>query len=109
MFEPASIGAALTSAKTIVDLLRNANDAQLAMKISSEVANLKGRLIDVQQQTLALQNKNQDLRGEISQLNAKLSETVEAEPCPPIEQRQPERHFDTVYHPATTEAFEKVG
>jgi hypothetical protein len=54
-------------------------------------------------------DENQNLRGEISQLKAKLSETVEAEPCPPIEQRQPERHFDTVYHPATTEAFEKVG
>jgi hypothetical protein len=42
-------------------------------------------------------DENQNLRGEISQLKAKLSETVEAEPCPPIEQRQPERHFDTVH------------
>jgi hypothetical protein len=50
MFDPTSITAALGSAKVIIDLLKNANDAQLAMKISSEVANLQGRLIDVQQQ-----------------------------------------------------------
>jgi len=82
MFDPASIGAALASAKAILDLLRNANDAQLATKISGEVANVQGRLIDVQQQALALQNENQDLRDEIRQLKAKLDDTVEAEPCP---------------------------
>ena len=82
MFDPASIGAALASAKTILELLRNANDAQLALKISSEVANLQGRLIDVQQQALALQNEKQDLLDEIKQLKAKLAETVDAEPCP---------------------------
>jgi hypothetical protein len=58
MFDPASINAALSSVKSIFDLLKNANDAQLAMKISSEVANVQGRLIDVQQQALALQNDN---------------------------------------------------
>ena len=82
MFDPASIGSALASAKAILDLLKNANDAQLAMKISSEVANLQGRLIDVRQQALTLQNEKQDLLDEIKQLNAKLAETVDAEPCP---------------------------
>jgi uncharacterized coiled-coil DUF342 family protein len=82
MFDPASISAALASAKTILDLLKNANDAQLALRISGEIANLQGKLIDVQQQALALQNENQSLRDEIRQLNVKLAETVEAEPCP---------------------------
>ena len=82
MFDPASISAALGSAKVILDLLKNANDAQLAIKISTEVGNVQGRLIDVQQQALALQNENQDLRDEIRQLKAKLAETVEAQPCP---------------------------
>jgi hypothetical protein len=65
MFDSASIAAALGSAKTILDLLKNANDAQLAMKISTEVANVQGQLIDVQQQTLALQSDNQQLRAEV--------------------------------------------
>jgi predicted nucleotide-binding protein len=59
-----------------------ANDAQLAMKMSSEVANVPGRLTDVRQQALALQNENQGLRDEIRELNARLAEAVEAEPCP---------------------------
>jgi hypothetical protein len=70
MFDPASIGAALTSAKVILELLRNANDAQLAIKISSEVANVQGRLIDVQQQALALQLENQQLRSEIEKFHS---------------------------------------
>jgi hypothetical protein len=65
VFDPASISAALGSAKTILDLLKNANDAQLAIKISSEIANVQGRLIDVQQQALDLQQENHHLRGEI--------------------------------------------
>jgi hypothetical protein len=65
MFDPASIVAALGSAKTILDLLKNANDAQLAIRISTEVANVQGQLIDVQQQALALQTENQSLRAEI--------------------------------------------
>jgi uncharacterized protein with PIN domain len=52
------------------------------MKISSEVANVQGKLIDVQQQALALQNENQNLREEIRQLQAHLAETVQAEACP---------------------------
>ena len=70
MFDASSITAALGSAKTILDLLKNANDAQLAMKISSEVANLQGKLIDVQQQALALQQDNQYLRGEIEKFRS---------------------------------------
>jgi hypothetical protein len=65
MFDPASIAAALGSAKAILDLAKNANDAQLAIKISTEVANVQGKLIDVQQQALALQSENQELRAEI--------------------------------------------
>jgi hypothetical protein len=67
MFDPASMGAALGSVKAILDLLKGANDAQLAIKISGEVANLQGRLIDVQQQALALQNENQELRDQLKQ------------------------------------------
>lgn len=65
MFDPASLGAALTSAKVILDPAKGANDAQLAMRISSEIANLQGRLIDVQQQALSLQSENQQLREEL--------------------------------------------
>jgi hypothetical protein len=70
MFDPTSIGAALTSAKAILELLRNANDAQLAIKISSEVANVQGRLIEVQQQALALQLENRQLRAEIDKVRS---------------------------------------
>jgi hypothetical protein len=68
MFDPASIGAALTSVKVILDLAKGANDVQLAIKISAEIANLQGRLIDVQQQALSLQSENQALRDEIRKL-----------------------------------------
>jgi hypothetical protein len=50
MFDPSTISAALGSANAILDLLKNANDAKLAMAISTEVANVQGKLIDVQQQ-----------------------------------------------------------
>lgn len=50
MFDPFSMAAALGSLKAIIELVRNANDAQLAMKISGEVANIQGMLIDAQQQ-----------------------------------------------------------
>jgi hypothetical protein len=70
MFDPGSITAALGSAKVILDLLKNANDAHLAMKIGGEVANLQGRLIDVQQQALALQTENQRLNVEIEKFRS---------------------------------------
>jgi hypothetical protein len=69
MFDPATIGAALTSAKALLDLARNAKDAELAMRISSEVANIQGKLIDVQQQALELQSENRQLRDEIGAFN----------------------------------------
>jgi hypothetical protein len=72
MFDPAGIAAALASAKTILKLIQNANDAQLAMKISSEVANLQGRLIDIQQQAITLQSQNQELKDQI-----RLSESLD--------------------------------
>jgi len=68
MFDPASITAALGSAKVILDLLRNANDAQLAVAISREVGQLQSQLLSVQQQALSLQNENQGLRDEIRQI-----------------------------------------
>lgn len=70
MFDPSGLGAALTSLKAVVDLMKNANDAQLAMKISSEIANVQGKLIDVQQQTLALQAENQELRAEVDKFRS---------------------------------------
>ena len=70
MFDPASIAAALGSAKAILDLAKNANDAQLAIKISTEVANVQGKLIDVQQQAMALQLENQQLRAEIDKFRS---------------------------------------
>jgi len=69
MFDPATLGAALTSLKTVIDLARNANDAQLAMRIQSELAILQGRLLDVQQQALALQTENQELKSTIAAFN----------------------------------------
>jgi hypothetical protein len=103
MFDLATINAALTSAKVILDLARNANDAQLAMKISTEVANVQGKLIDVQQQALALQDENQSLREEVRKLKAKLEETVQAAPCPKclrktylVESSAPDRIFGRV-------------
>lgn len=65
MFDPATIGAALASAKTILDLAKNANDTHLAIRISSAVADVQGKLIEVQQQALNLQQENDRLRADI--------------------------------------------
>jgi hypothetical protein len=54
MFDASSIAWALTSTKAIVDLIKNANDAQLAIRINSEIASLQGTLLEVQQQALSL-------------------------------------------------------
>jgi hypothetical protein len=70
MFDPASIAAALGSVKTILDLAKNANDAQLAIKISTEVANVQGKLIEVQQAAIALQLENQELRAAINKFHS---------------------------------------
>jgi hypothetical protein len=66
MFDPTAMTAALGSIKTIFDLLKDANDTQLAVKINAEVANVQGRLIDLQQQALTIQSENQELRAEIA-------------------------------------------
>jgi hypothetical protein len=72
MFDPATMGAALASLKTIVDLMRNANDAQLSLKISGEVAQVQGRLLDVQQQALTLHFENERLRAENEKLRSRV-------------------------------------
>jgi hypothetical protein len=82
MADLASIGVALGSVKTLFDLAKSAHDTQLAMKITAEVLNIQGKLIDVQQQAIALQSENQTQREEINRLKAKLAETVEFDPCP---------------------------
>jgi hypothetical protein len=83
--DTATIGAALTSIKTVIDLLRTANDAQLAIKISGEIANIQGRLIDVQQQAIALQDENVRLKGETRTLKAGIF--ADGEPCPKCRQK----------------------
>jgi hypothetical protein len=61
-----TIGAALGSVKTIFDLMKTTNDLQLAVKVNSEVANIQGQLITLQQLTLGLQDENQKLKAEIA-------------------------------------------
>ncbi|HYL78937.1 MAG TPA: hypothetical protein VEU96_32400 [Bryobacteraceae bacterium] len=68
-FDPTGITAALGSAKVILDLLKNAKDAQLAMGITREVANVQGQLIGVQQQALQLQAENQELKNRLNALD----------------------------------------
>lgn len=74
MFDMTAVSAALASIKALYDLVRNANDAQLAMRISGEIANIQGRLIDVQQQALALQEENYRLNEELAQLQRSIEE-----------------------------------
>ena len=69
MFDPVSMTAALTSLKSIIYLAKGANNAQLAMHISSEVAQIQERLIDVQQQVLGLQTENQQLRDTVRRMS----------------------------------------
>jgi peptidoglycan hydrolase CwlO-like protein len=75
MIELTSIGGAITSARALWEIVKNANDAQLAMKISSELANLQGQLLDVQQQALALQRENEELRTEIKKIKQEAEES----------------------------------
>jgi hypothetical protein len=65
MADLSSLGAALASVKTLWELAKNAQDAQLAMRISAELGNIQGQWIDVQQRTLAIQQENQQLRSEL--------------------------------------------
>ena len=68
MVDMTSIGAALQSAKAILDLLKNVNDAQISMRVTSEIASLQGKLIDVQQQVLTTQAESEELRAENQRL-----------------------------------------
>ena len=65
MFDAATVGGALTSLKTIVDLVKTANDTQLAARVSREVIEAQGKLFDIQREALALQTENQQFRAEI--------------------------------------------
>jgi hypothetical protein len=65
MADLSSLSAALASVKTLWDLAKGTTDAQLAMKISAEVGNIQGQLIDVQQQILTIQQDNQTLHREL--------------------------------------------
>jgi hypothetical protein len=64
MIDMASINAAIASVNAIATLVKNTKDLQL----DSEVSNLLGKLIAVQQQALALQKENQDLSDEIKRM-----------------------------------------
>jgi hypothetical protein len=70
MFDPSTMGAALASLKAIVDLVKNANDAQLTLRVSREVIEAQGKLFDAQQQALAVQSENQQLRAEIGKFRS---------------------------------------
>jgi hypothetical protein len=59
------IGIALSGLKTMLDLSKNVHDGHIARKISEEVANIQGQLIDVQQQALQIQQANQNLQREL--------------------------------------------
>jgi hypothetical protein len=64
------IGIALSGLKTMLDLSKSVHDANIARKISEEVANIQGQLIDVQQQALAIQQENQQLRSELERFKS---------------------------------------
>lgn len=68
MFDPTILTAALGSLKIVIDLVKNANDAQLALKVSSEVVNIQARLLTVQQQAIEIQAENLRLTEENSRL-----------------------------------------
>jgi hypothetical protein len=66
----ASIIAALSGLKSIAEIAKTATDTKLALKINSEIADVQARLIEVQQQALALQESNNALRKEIEKSRA---------------------------------------
>ena len=65
MAELAGIGAALSTVKTLWDLAKSVKDANVGMKITAELGNIQGQLIDVQQKTISIQQTNQELRDEL--------------------------------------------
>lgn len=65
LLDPLGITSALSSLKAILDLAKSANDAQLAMKISSEVIEAQSKLFTTQQQALAIFAENRELHKEL--------------------------------------------
>jgi hypothetical protein len=66
LLDPMGITGALTSLKAILDLAKSANDAQLAIKISSEVIEAQSKLLTTQQQAFAMFAENEQLRNELA-------------------------------------------
>lgn len=77
MMDISAIGTALSSLKILYDLAKNANDASLATKISTAVADLQGRLLDVQIQSQGLLEENIRLKEQVSELQAALKKKQE--------------------------------
>lgn len=60
-----AISAALGSLKTILEMMKGVSDLKLATAVNAEVVNIQAKLIDTQQQTLAIQEENRQLRLEV--------------------------------------------
>lgn len=73
MFDVA-FGRARASIKTILNLLKGANNGQLAVKVSAEDANIQVKLIDGRQQTLEIQQDNQELRSQLDKYRKRREE-----------------------------------
>ena len=58
LFDIAGVGQALTSLKAIADLIKGANDAQLALKITPQIIGLQSQLLEVQQKALGIWKQN---------------------------------------------------
>jgi hypothetical protein len=72
MVDIAAIGSALSSLKVLYDLAKGANDANLALKMGSAVADLQGKLLDVQIQAQSIQEENVELKRLAAELRAAL-------------------------------------
>lgn len=77
MVDISALGAALSSLKVLYDLAKNANDASLATKISAAVADLQGRILDVQIQAQGLLEENIKLKEQVAELQAALKQKEE--------------------------------
>lgn len=72
MVDIAAVGSALSSLKALYDLAKGANDANLSMKIGSAIADLQGKLLDVQIQARSVLEENVDLKAQLAELQAAL-------------------------------------
>lgn len=70
MFDPIIISNAFTSLKAIAEFVKTAKDVQFTLQASQLVTEANGKLFDVQQQALALQAENQQLRVEIERFRS---------------------------------------